>query len=484
MLKIKDILKGEDETLFNRTCASDPAFFIERVLGPNIHPKFHIGKFHKEMIDLLINSRYANLTAFRGSLKTSIGSIGLPIWCMKYMPTNYKLMGLTCSSYQYQAKPILADVQMHLKDNEFLKHLVPTDSKYTWNKDELNTTNGCKYKILPYNDSARSSSLDLLVVDDVLRSKDISQSEIIRIFWQVFYKVADKRDGQIWVVCTPQTYNDLLAKLRRKKQFNSMLIPVGVMKNNDIVESTWVERYTLKKLKNERDLMGEINFMKEMMCTPFAAQDQIFSPELLEKVTEKGFYGLDKCRPEKFYFLGVDIAYSKSSTADYSAFSIMEKGDKDGKIHQVYVKRYKGWSPSKIIEEIKRLHQLFNFNKILVEDRGVSVGMVADMIDPKLHPEIAHFVEGFKTNQQNKEMLIGRFLSAVINKTTVLVDNVILSRELQSFNMIEKEDTLGNKKTTYEGVGEHDDVAIATFISFEASTRAGVVPTIKAIVHE
>ena len=109
--------------------------------------------------------------------------------------------------------------------------------------------------------------------------------------------------------------------------------------------------------------------------------------------------------------------------------------------------------------------------------------MSYDMKDPNLYPEIARVTEGFKTNQQNKEMIIGRFKTAVLNKAVHIVDNANLIKELGSFNTVEKKDNMGNTKTTYEGVGEHDDMAMATFISFEAANSVLGVPSFNWIGH-
>lgn len=473
---------GLKESLFWMKCSTDPVLFTKEVVGPSIHKNFgrDLDNFQEEMIRLAVNPKfpYINNISFRGSQKTSIFSTALPLYFMCFHSNRFKRICLTSSSMDAQTIPILDNVKQIIRDNEFLQFLIPKDSSLSWNSKEINTTLGTKYRALTYDDSARTWSADLMLIDDILRSKDITQEEIIERFWQIFYPISVKSNGLLWVVCTPQKSNDLTAQLDENKGFLKKTSPVCIEDEyGNIIEATWKKRHFIKHegdiapmgcqcLTCIKNRMGDYNWRKEMMCSPYSSQDKLFpysiiEPNLIDEPLEKGF-------KDRQYFLGMDVAMSKSSTADFSAICILERG-KDNILKMRKIYKFKGWTQNQQINELKRLHQLFNFSKILVEERGLSIGMVQDMKDPKLHPELSYITEGFITNQDNKEAIITRFATALQNGSIKILNNKQFLEELDGFGCVQKKDRFGNTKTTFEGVGVHDDLAMASFISLEAA---------------
>ena len=85
---LDDILKGENETIFRMKCSQDPIFFMDRVIGPQIHPNFSrdLDEFHKQMIRDALRYRFVMHEAFRGSLKSTIHGVCLPLWLMAFQP--------------------------------------------------------------------------------------------------------------------------------------------------------------------------------------------------------------------------------------------------------------------------------------------------------------------------------------------------------------------------------------------------------------
>lgn len=493
-----EILNRRDETTFWMRCSTDPVIFIRDVVGPSICTKNGVNvfgrdldTFQEDMIKLAVNPKYPylNITSFRGSLKTSIFSIGLPLYFMCFHSNKFKKICITSSSMDTQSREILDILKQTISNNEFLQFLAPKNPDLSWNSQEINTSMGTKYRILPFNDSARSWSADLMILDDILRAKDISQEEIKNIFWHVFYPIAVKNNGLLWVVCTPQSATDLLVELDENKGFLRKKYPiVQTDVSGNWTEPTWKKRHILKHTGEQgygcqcleciEKRMGDYAWSKEYLCLPFSSQDKLFpysiiQPNLIDESLEKGF-------KDRQYFSGMDVAMSKSSTADYSAISILERG-KDNILRQRKIYRFKGWTQNQQINELKRLHQLFNFTKILVEERGLSIGMVQDMKDQKLHPELAYVTEGFITNQDNKEAIITRFATALQNNSIKILNNKQFLEELSGFGCVQKKDRFGNTKTTFQGVGVHDDMAMAAFISLEAAnmlSSSGSIGTI------
>ena len=199
------------------------------------------------------------------------------------------------------------------------------------------------------------------------------------------------------------------------------------------------------------------------MTNPRAGGSALFTEELLKKRSSlslsRGTYGFT-------YYLGVDVALSKDKKADYSAFIVIEK-DRNHNLKVVKLERYRGISEKEIKDRIIELHRAFKFRKILIEQKGLSYGIVKDLKDS--NSEIRGYVMGFDTNKQNKEELISGIHTALSTGNLTLLENEILINELRSFG-IKKDKRTGRE--TYEALGGHDDTVIGLGLSVEAASGA------------
>jgi len=453
------------EFMLNARATADFYFFCKHILGLHL-----MDEFHKDLIDFVLKDpsqkRYA-LIVPRQHSKTTLFSVALPIWIM--FTRRKQNMMLTSSSLEQQSKKIMERVQEMIIDNEMLRTLIPSDRYTVWNKYDISTTTGCKYATLPFSDSIRGGSYDWVFCDDILRDTNMSHDRIKELFWGVIYPTTSATKGSIVLVGTPMTAYDLFVDIQQKGNFPVIKKQaVSVDAKGEWQTPLWGKNYSLDELQQMKEDMGSMQWSREMMCNPLSTEDKIFPYDtvILPNISQED--ELLTPRLKCNYYAGVDVALSKSSTADFTAISIMERNAK-GELTQVRLEKYKGWSVEQIIDRLNTLHDTFSFSTLLVEEMGLSIGMVKTLMDPELHPEISRVTEGFITTHKSKERIMSKLQAALERRQLKLINNNELHSQLDNFGMVLKKDARGDTKTTYESIGSHDDLAIATMLCYEAA---------------
>ena len=458
-----------DVANFQARCNFDFPFFAENVLG--INEPIELGSFHKKAMKVveLSSNRFILIIFPRGHLKTTIFSEAYPIWRL-WRERNIEI-AVTSSALE-QSQRIIMKTQDRIEDNEFLKELVPKSRKFTWNKSFLNTNNRNQYYMKPFNDTSRGTHVDYLILDDILRSENITQEQIKEIFWSIFFPTTQTRRGQMIIVGTPMTYDDLFRQIENPdegvkkvlKEFEFKIIresAVIINKNGVWLRPLWKERFSLDELKSFKAVMGSLRFSREYLCKPLGTGYSIFKGDLFQPITEGGIIHSDKelNEPEGgwTYYLGWDSAFETGKKADYLVYSII--GEKGNILKQVRQERYKGWDIPKQIKRAEELETIFNFKGMCLEKTG-SVGLFKEA---QKNPRLKTKLIGFDA-QHHKEDLISHLQAKCETKTLWILNNPILIDEMQSFGIKES-----RGKYKIVGLGKHDDTVIALGLALESA---------------
>lgn len=341
----------------------DFVYFTEECLG------FRLSDFHKKVIPIItkpIKNRFICILWPRGHLKTTIFSKAYPIWKL-YREENFEICRFASSIPQ--SRRTLIEVRRIIETNKYLKHLVQKEEK--WNQSELYTLNGNQYYITPFTDSARGSHVDLLIGDDILRDTDISPEKIKDMFWNVCYPMVQTKKGQVILVGTPMSPNDLLVEIKKKEDWLWIKESAVITdKGGEWIKPLWPENFTLDELHKIRENMGGHRFSQEFMCSPETIGTRPFPSELILECCDDNLkFSL---LTEGAVFIGCDLAASAGKYGDYSVYIVadMVKGNyekktktKDG-IKRENIKdpiiirkmiRFKGVKPAIQKERIKLL---------------------------------------------------------------------------------------------------------------------------------
>jgi len=429
-------------------CNFDFPFFCEHILGIK-----NLNEFHMEPTKYIYNEREILIIWPRGHLKTTIWSIAYPIWRL------WRERGIEIcivSSALEQSQKIIEEIQKRIEDNDFLRELVPKNRQETWNKSQLNTENGNKCYHKPFNSTARGTHVDYLIPDDILREENLSQEQIKDYFWGIFYPAVQTRKGQILMVGTPMTTKDLFAEVSNMPDWKVIKKAcVEVDDSGKWLRPIWDKRFNLDELQFMKEHMGSLRFEREYMCNPIGGGANIFKNIKIGTQSE-----LNRALPSDDYYMGCDIAMQTGAKRDWLVFSVLGKDRKTGLIKQRKLERYQGWGEDRIIQRIKELHKIFNFKKIMIENIGMSVGLVKTLKGERELP-----VEGYQTDRKGKEGLISSISVGFETSALEILDNTIQYNELICFKAKEDDRT---GKVTYEGVGEHDDTVIALGLAMAA----------------
>lgn len=422
------------------------SFFAENILG------MKLSGFHKEAMNEITN-RYLLVIWPRGHLKTTMFTIGYTIWRL------WKERGIDIcivSSSSDQSKLMIENIQRMIEDNEFLKDLIPERREDTWNKGQMNTTNGNRCFMKPFNSTARGMHVDYLIIDDILREENISQTQIKEYFWSIFYPTVQTRKGQIIMVGTPMTATDLFNELEDSYPQNgwSIIKKSAVILDNEgrWISPLWPERFDLAELEKLKASMGSLIFSREYFCKPKISGSNIFRNKKIGSHLEHTY-----AHDGYVYYMGIDVSMSGSKWADWLVFSVVAK-DKDGFIKHVKQERYQGKDENFILKRTVELAKTFHPKAITIEQIGISIGVVNMMLDPVKFPLLVPIIKPFKMNRwSQKEELISILQSVCETQVLTVLDNQVLLDEMDAFQI--KEDDEG--KVTFKGVGSHDDCVMA-----------------------
>lgn len=467
MLKFKST---SDEAKFRFRAVFDFPFFLERVFN------IKLAKFHLEVCSKLFEGQLVYLILPRGFGKTTIVSTGYTLW--RIWREERKQVCIFSASRE-QSERIIKQVQDTLLDNsEFFKDIIPESRELKWNTRQIEAKNGNMAFVKPLKPTSRGIRPHYIICDDILRDEKYTQDQVKEIFWSVIFPSSDGGRAQIVCVGTPMTTDDLFFDLEhpeedKAKTLNTTgLLPVGGKwkavesdEQGNWKKPLWENHPQFGNLDNLRAMqaaMGSIRFDREYLVNPTAGGAAIFTENLLSRRHTEVH---SEPREGWSYYLGCDIALADQAGSDFSVYTIIGK-DGNGNLFISKLERYKGKSTEWQINRIKELHGIFRFRKIVIEENGLSKGMVRTLCEDYVTKSVT---EGFNTTSSNKELLIGSIQSSLSTGTLTLLDNEILINELRCFSKVIKKDLLGKIiKETYEGVGSKDDTVMSLGLALEA----------------
>ena len=447
---------------------TDLAFFLRHVVGAKLSP------FHYEMLSILWKggklNRFVRIMAPRGHLKTTLFSVYFVTWRL-YRESRFEI-SITSSTIE-QAKRILVKIKELLDDNEMLKAIMPTTTEgiySTWNKFQIDTANGNKVFISPFNSTARGAHVDLYIFDDILRDNaSITNEQAKMLFWGTLYPCSQTRKGQMVVVGTPITNDDILSdisaidddgKRKHPDWICAKYAAVELDVEGNIIKALWPENFTTDEMERMRRDQGPLMFAREYLCNPMGGGSTLFPEDVMRRQTKSVEHG--ERVGNGTYYLGVDIALSKKQSSDFTVFTVIEK-DSTGKYWMRKMERYKTDDQHWILERVKTLHRAFGFRKALIEDRGLSQGLVVDAINDE---ELRFVADRFVTTQNNKEEAVSLVLTGLQRGDLFILNNQILWDEMMSFG-IKKNPRTGTQ--TFEALSGHDDCVMSLCFAFYAA---------------
>lgn len=305
-------------------------WFLHIYLGNYVY--YPTADFQKEIIHIAEdqNIRNAFIVAFRGSAKSTISTLALPLWSI--IGKHKKLYILIITQTQLQARLILANIRQELESNHLLiKDFGPFNTDTTggeWNSNTLVISKlGIRISALSTGESIRGvrhsyTRPDLIICDDLedlasVKNKDI-RNQTYEWFTGEVIPVGD-RNTKIIVIGNLLHEDSLMMKLKNGVAIGTLQ---GKFYSYPLVSSggsiTWPGKFpSLKAIEDERKRIGnDIAWYREYLLQILPPEDRIIKSEWIHYYDELPAHMAANCVG---YVMSVDPAISQKQTADKTA---------------------------------------------------------------------------------------------------------------------------------------------------------------------
>lgn len=287
--------------------------------------------FHRELIEKLGDDKEHMLLilGFRGSAKSTFGSLALPLWAA--LEKKYQFI-LPIADTTLQAKVNIANIRYELETNELIRNdYGDMQSDEEWQKENILLANGVR--ILARSRGQKVRGLrhrqyrpELVVVDDPedlewVRTKE-NRDKTERWLRAEVIPALNERIGKLVLIGNQLHMDALLSRMKGDKGFSVLEYPLI----DDQEHCLWPAKYPTKEsLDIQRDKAGPTSWQREYLLRIVPEEGQEVLPE------EIVYYDMPG-KEVSIYGTGLDYAISKKETADYTAavtgaLSFDEKGD-------------------------------------------------------------------------------------------------------------------------------------------------------------
>lgn len=281
----------------------------------------------------------------RGSYKSTIASVALPIWLM-WHNRNLRIM-LDCATL-VNAKMYISAIKDHIDNNDILK-MICTDEKGVyllepdkqaaggWTEDRIllkhRTKLGLKEPsmfVSAVDNNRTGMHPDVIIMDDLVSESTVTTPDQ-RNKTKTHYKFSLsllERGGLQVVIGTRYHMDDLYAELLENTGFTSIVRP-AILPSGKLY---FPAKYTLKVLEELKRDQGADIFNSQYMLDPTNQEDAVFKINNINYYTDDQ----DKCIiytenekgeliPVKFaeIYILTDLAISQSDRADYTVINIL-----------------------------------------------------------------------------------------------------------------------------------------------------------------
>lgn len=289
-------------------------------------------EFHRELFAAIENpaNRFLEIIGFRGSSKSTIGSLALPLWAALEKSKQYPFI-LPMADTALQSGTNIANIKNELEHNDLIRQdygaveakmeedLPSLESEEEWQSKNMLLSNGVR--ILGRSRGQKVRGLrhlehrpKLVIVDDPedlewVRKKE-NRDKTERWLKGEVLPGMDELTGRIIVIGNLLNNDALMARIKNDPHKIFQVIEFPLLKGG---RCTWPAKYPSQEaLDQQRHLVGETSWQREYLLKVVPIEGQEVKDEWIR------YY--DKL-PESVSrsAVGVDLAISKKETADYTA---------------------------------------------------------------------------------------------------------------------------------------------------------------------
>ena len=471
-------------------------FFAQNVVNQDEYGEegYVMKEFHKDWVSELERANATDdtekvaITAFTGSSKTETLGVLYPLWKMFSEP-GYEV--LIVSNNMNHSKDILGRIKYHIENSEYLEDYKDEADK-TWAQKKIELTNGSKAEVRALYDGVKGAHVDYVFADEAAEYDD---KELFSRYVETRIR---RKNGTICLGSTPVHENDLMQKVSEGEKpddpnvseegYWNGVYPVEekvgeenkdeeyVFKNenDEWVKPTFPEAFDEDDIRTLRD-ENPVTFQKEYLCQPLAVEGDMFDPNDVIECFDESTSFSQNVREDARYILACDFAIS--TQGDYSVFLILEMApDIDGKRIKE-MERIRGLALSEQENRIKQLHQVFNFDDIIVDETNFGGSVYQNLLTAGLpvtgqdfsYKSRNNLLMNLKSQIESGDVIIPRGDTG--SRTRKRTDK--LYNELMGFGPTETQ----TGQISYTSTAAHDDTVIALAMGLESVKEKAPVQT-------
>lgn len=437
-------------------------------------PNFQMNWHHLEWGDVVQRYDRFNVIAARDHGKSYYFSNAYLVWKLwRYKPYIDRFSrkdlalskrGFLFSFSQQQAADLLEVLKNTIEDYDPIREvLLPRTKNEGWGKTDITCGNGARLTTKGFGSSVRGAHPGYIMVDDGLKDNVIysktQRQKSIEYFHAVIMNMIVP-GGQVGVVGTPFHANDLYGDLKSKLGWHVREYP-AIFPDGTIL---WRERWGFDDLLNKRETQGNLIFSRENLVKPVTNESTIFPMDVIERsyigMQDYNFVRSRDAYKQKFdrVVTAIDFSISSNVGADYTVIVTAGIDDKDN-IWLMNITRFTGKKFSEQMSAIRAINSNFRPDVIVMEQN------VFQQIFVQQGSEEGMPVVGHTTGTNKYDLKAGLPSVALLYEMGKIrcprgdqeskdMGDLIAS-ELSSVTWTDK---------GLEGVGEHDDIAMAIWL--------------------
>jgi phage terminase large subunit-like protein len=404
----------KDPVLRREAARRSHLFFFHAFLSH--HAKYNTAPFQKELLALSQDQckKFLIVEAFRGSAKSTIMALSLPIWSI--IGIHEKKFVLIICKTQQQARQTMKNITEELTSNEFLKNeLGPFDEP----DDEWRQTSivipkyDARVTVVSLDTSVRgikhgAHRPDLIIADDLEDLASVkSQEGRQKLYDQIFGDIVPMGDIATRVVVIGTRLHDDGIIMRMRQDIEAEKLD-GVFRSFPLVDESdkiaWPQKFpNMEAIESLRKTVPSIQaWSREYLLRIIDDEETVVRRTWIQRyVTMPPIEG----NPDyQFTLTGVDLAISESTRADYTAMvSLSAFRDRDSNwsayVHEYLVNERLDFPAARDrIKELSRVLGKGYPTPIHIESVGYQGSMAQDL----RHDGFP--AEEFKVHGQDKRM--------------------------------------------------------------------------------
>lgn len=331
--------------------------------GRPVPPAAWHPEFFRDVFGLLGTGAREVREAFRGSAKSTVGSLAVPLAALALELKRYVWI---VSDTADQAEQLLGILVNELETNELLladfPQLRPRMVRGRPEADRDNDVifeNGARIQAVGARMKLRGrrhrqQRPDLAIVDDLENDESVLtkyQRDKLDRWLSRSMLGALAQDADVFVFGTPLHHDAVLRRLPRRARWNGKRYP-ALRAAGDYTTSTWPAYWTEQALREARDQVTSRDFAQEYLLVVAETEDKPFPREFFQHGT------IDHTGKDVRVRIGVDPAVGEKERNDYTAIVVVAKRRGDRRRYVLQALRFRGRS-KRIRAHCRSLHDTY-----------------------------------------------------------------------------------------------------------------------------